>query len=134
MRLGKFHGDAQLLTQCPDGCYYTRGDEQHCGDCQTVCAGGTQCSSGQCQCPGGTLDCGSGCEDIISNAAHCGSCSNVCDAATEACVSRRCECKVGLFACAPGVCTDRQTDESNCGTCGNVCVGNKTCQSGVCGN
>lgn len=126
--------DPQFYVRCPGGCFNTRQDEQHCGDCTTVCSGGTQCSGGTCTCPSGTLDCGDGCEDITTNALHCGSCDNACAAATENCTNRQCQCKPGLFACTPGVCVDRQTDESNCGTCGVTCVGSKTCQSGLCKN
>lgn len=126
--------DAQFYEPCPDGCFNTRQDEQHCGDCTTACTGGTECTGRACQCPPGTLDCGSGCEDVTANPLRCGSCSNVCDAASEDCVNRQCQCKPGLFACTPGVCVDRQTDELNCGNCGLTCTGNKTCQGGNCLN
>lgn len=126
--------DAQFYTQCPGGCFNTRQDGQHCGDCTTACTGGTECAGGTCQCPFDTLDCGNGCEDITESPLHCGSCANACDAATEDCVTRQCQCKAGLFACTPGVCVDRQTDESNCGTCSLGCTGNKTCQAGLCVN
>jgi hypothetical protein len=126
--------DAQFYVSCPDGCFNTRSDEDHCGDCTTVCSGGTQCSGSQCTCPSGTLDCGGGCEDITQNAAHCGSCANACDGATEACVNRQCVCKAGLFACTPGACIDRMTDKNNCGQCGTTCPGNKICQGGGCVN
>jgi hypothetical protein len=126
--------DVQFYVLCPDGCFNTRSDDQHCGDCTTVCTGGTECSGGTCVCPRGTSDCGNGCEDITQNPLHCGSCGNACDATTEDCVSGRCECKPDLFACTPGVCIDLQTDSNNCGTCGNVCKGNKACRDGVCAN
>lgn len=126
--------DAQFYVQCPDGCFNTRSDDQHCGNCTTSCTGGTECAGGSCKCPFGTEDCGSGCEDLSSNPLRCGSCTNACDAATEDCVSRQCQCKPGLFACTPGVCVDRMTDENNCGSCDMVCMGNKTCQGGKCVN
>jgi hypothetical protein len=126
--------DAQFYVRCPDGCFNTRQDDQHCGSCTMACTGGTECSGGTCQCPYSTLDCGNGCEDITANPLHCGSCGNPCEAATQDCVNWQCQCKPGLFACTPGVCVDRQTDESNCGMCGLTCVGNKTCQGGYCAN
>ena len=126
--------DAQFYVRCSDGCYNTRTDAQHCGNCTTVCTGGTTCSGGVCVCPNGTSDCGAGCVDITEDPLNCGACGNACDAATEACVSRRCQCQAGLFACTAGVCVDRQTDSNNCGTCGNVCARNRTCQGGVCVN
>ena len=33
--------DAQFYEQCPGGCFNTHSDNAHCGDCKTVCAGGT---------------------------------------------------------------------------------------------
>lgn len=38
-------------TLCAGECLDTSGDEQHCGDCTTVCDPGEACQAGDCACP-----------------------------------------------------------------------------------
>src|SRR5688572_28391442 len=45
--------DAQTCSGmlCNGECFDTFGDEQHCGDCTTVCDPGEACQAGDCACP-----------------------------------------------------------------------------------
>jgi hypothetical protein len=94
-------------TACDDGtCTDVLSDPNHCGDCDTSCGTGQQCSGGACQCPGGTTYCGAnGCVDTTADPNNCGGCGNV---------------------------VDTTSDPQNCGACGNACAGGQTCSNGSC--
>lgn len=89
--------DASFMS-CDGGIVDLMTDEQHCGDCSTVCSAlpadqhaDNQCLAGQCKpvCQGSFDDCNTnvaGCEtDLLTNDAHCMSCGEPCTP------SRHCE-------------------------------------------
>ncbi|MBI5537560.1 MAG: hypothetical protein HY898_32860 [Deltaproteobacteria bacterium] len=130
-----------------------KNDEQHCGNCTTICSssGGTpSCNNGTCgiTCASGYGDCDgntvNGCEtNINTNLSHCGGCGHVCSNANgnPSCNGGACgiTCTAGFGNCdgnvANGCEINLNTDPIHCGTCAKICNGtNGTpgCASGAC--
>jgi hypothetical protein len=74
---------------CGDQCVDTRTSEQHCGGCNSPCAGNLSCINSVCGCDVGTR-CGNSCVNLNNDAANCGSCGHAC-ASGETCVSGNCQ-------------------------------------------
>ncbi len=116
-------------------CVDPKTDPKSCG-C-TPSSGGTDCSTknlicsgGTCGCPAGQSLCGSTCVDKQTDRKNCGSCGKTC-ALSQTCVSGGCTCPTGQSLCGVA-CVDKQTDRTNCGSCGKTCGANETCVAGVC--
>lgn len=101
-------------TQCDEICIDTDTDENHCGDCDTVCApdnASGECTDGTCgigACTTGYGDCNEdaldGCETVLDSAPNCGACGETCERpnAVGACVSGECvvdDCGEGFLDC-----------------------------------
>jgi hypothetical protein len=130
------------FTACPDGCFDTSSDPQHCGSCSRGCPHGTHsepsCAGGACGivCTGGALDCdrdpANGCEcygAIANGALLCnanGTCGHVCDQGYVDCGGSPCSCGGG----------NRCLSDQSCGACRNAlqpCGVGSDCCSGSCG-
>jgi hypothetical protein len=112
---------SHACVMCGSDCVLAQSDPMNCGGCGNVCAGGSTCVSGQCQCPtAAQVYCGGTCIDTTTDSNNCGACGNVCPASKTAC-------------CA-GVCRDTQTDRLHCGGCGKVCAATVSdhCAAGAC--
>jgi hypothetical protein len=85
---------------CGGVCVDPNNNDQHCGNCNNVCATDRLCAGGRCICRQGQ-DCNGVCTDTVSDPAHCGSCTNVCpDGAC--CIEGHCRadcCPTGKFRC-----------------------------------
>lgn len=95
-------GCAPFQTQCVQAgqtfCASTQSDNDNCGTCGNVCAGGTFCVAGVC----GGVTCGTGqslcqraaggsfCASLEFDPLNCGACNNACPAATPYCFSSAC--------------------------------------------
>lgn len=96
-------GCAPFQTQCVQGggapfCASLQSDNDNCGTCGNVCAGGTFCVAGVC----GGVTCGTGqslcqraaggsfCASLEFDPLNCGACNNACPAATPYCISSAC--------------------------------------------
>lgn len=131
--------------ECGGKCYDLDKDENHCGDCNTVCGAHESCCDGVCV-------------SLSSDRDHCASCGAAC-ARDELCVDGACTpCPVGnqicgdvccppFRACCDGTCVDElESNPDHCGACGNhcpgicgdgpdgsmVCHGPRCCSSGQC--
>jgi hypothetical protein len=119
------------LVDCGDGtCVDLMSDPDHCGACGAACGAVQTCVGGACQCPSGTLSCGSSCVDIAGDPQNCGSCGSAC-APGETCSGGECQCPAGNTPC-PGACADLSSDTANCGVCGAVCPAGNLCSQGAC--
>jgi hypothetical protein len=74
---------------CGDQCVDTRTSEEHCGGCDSPCAGQPSCIDGVCACEVGSR-CGTACVNLNLDATHCGSCERAC-AEGQSCVSGDCQ-------------------------------------------
>jgi hypothetical protein len=114
---------AEPLMTCGDVCTNTDIDDDHCGDCDTVCAAGEACVGGTCtlDCQAGFTNCGGRCVDTDTDRDNCGGCGaaytcspgNICNGAGACELS----CQIELTDCG-GTCTNTNTDRLNCGGCG----------------
>ncbi|MBK6534692.1 MAG: hypothetical protein IPF99_35630, partial [Deltaproteobacteria bacterium] len=57
---------------CAGLCVSVQTDNSHCGACGAVCAGGTRCAGGACQCPTGQGLCAGLCRDLSADNGNCG--------------------------------------------------------------
>ena len=132
-----------------DGCEVNSNiDNNHCGNCATVCIGAEQCVSGSCivnPCAGGSADCdiNGSCEtDINNDVNNCGGCGHVCSSnhGTASCSAGICSiiCNSGFDNCNADITDGCETDLhtlSNCGTCSSACTLTNAvtdCSSGTC--
>ncbi|MFO0618931.1 MAG: beta-propeller fold lactonase family protein [Polyangiaceae bacterium] len=121
-------------VKCGDACVDTTNDPAHCGGCDTPCAAGEVCTSGQCAitCSGGTTKCGGTCVDTDLDPANCGGCDAPC-ATGEVCSGGKCalDCAGGTTKCG-NVCVDTDLDPANCGGCNAPCATGEVCSGGTC--
>jgi hypothetical protein len=75
---------------CGNRCVDTRSDQNHCGDCGTVCKGGTICVDTECVCPSGESDCPGGCVNLQTDPSNCGACGKLCIGISLRCVNGIC--------------------------------------------
>lgn len=62
-----------------DGCNIdTSKDDHNCGQCGTICTGGTACQNSKCDCPAGQSLCNGACVNTTSDGANCGACGHNC--------------------------------------------------------
>jgi len=89
-------------------------DDDHCGNCTTVCSAGKACNGGRW------------CATPCPTATEC--------AASEVCVLQFCEarCAAGLIVCPDGACVFTDNDPFNCGGCGTACPSGMSCSGGRC--
>ena len=80
---------ADTSAFCGGTCVDVTYNADHCGSCDTACAGEDPCRAGVCGCDPGLSGCAERCVDLQSDAAHCGTCAT--------------ECSVGGI-CAAGAC------------------------------
>lgn len=76
-------------TMCGQDCTDLQTDDNHCGDCATLCSGGSDCQAGKCVCPTGQTLCDSSCVDTSTSTSHCGGCDKTC-ASGQSCGSGTC--------------------------------------------
>jgi hypothetical protein len=112
------------------------------GDCYP----NTQCSTGQCTCGPGQLDCNGnsvdGCEvNPTNNASNCGACNVVCSLPNTMAVCAMSQCQVGPCSAGYGNCNGLTVDgcevytagdNNNCGSCGLICPNPQNCINSVC--
>ncbi len=138
----------------------TRVDQDNCGGCGTVCAGGpdalaVSCSASTCQidaCAANRADCdgtvSNGCETRTDSIDDCGGCGRTClmpfgmGVTDMNCEAGRCvvaTCEEGVDDCngqlSDGCERDTSSDILNCGACGNACTMTSSfpmCVSGTC--
>ena len=132
-----------------DGCEVNgNSDNNHCGNCATVCVGAEQCVSGSCiipTCTGGTADCDANgsCEtDINNDVNNCGGCGHVCSSnhGTASCSGGVCSivCNAAFDNCNVDISDGCETDLHtllNCGTCASICSlpnAMTDCSTGTC--
>lgn len=120
-------------ASCGGVCVGLATDNLNCGACGTVCAPGTVCTSGACQCAPGTVLCGAACVNVATDPSNCGTCGHAC-AAAEVCANGGCatSCPDAQTQCGQS-CVDLTSDEAHCGGCDEPCEGALTCSSGSCG-
>jgi hypothetical protein len=123
------------LDLCPgDICADFQADNNHCGNCTTICAAPNVCTGGKCEapCDPGLTACGGNCVDLDTSEAHCGACNRGCPGGT-VCESRQCLIDCGSLTRCPGnLCVDTQNDQIHCGNCTTVCTGGQLCSGGTC--
>lgn len=104
--------------------------------------GNPTCTTTDCVCPEGAMQCGEVCAVLSSDSEHCGACDTKClDLANtqDSCVDSSCVCAVGYADCdtEPGCELAVTANHQNCGGCGIVCADqvNSTliCADGKCG-
>ncbi|CAN5362869.1 hypothetical protein BH09MYX1_BH09MYX1_57320 [soil metagenome] len=140
-------GCNQGETKCGSACKSLGMDPQNCGQCGTVCAGGTACEQGSChlacspqtRCLVGDAGPDSGvetCIDTKTNQDHCGACNAACPSA-QFCDAGTCDlgCDAGVKCAVPDAglsCIDTQTSNAHCGACNAPCTSGKVCITGTC--
>ncbi len=126
---------------CGTTCSDPKSDNNHCGNCSTVCMGGLTCSAGACSCMGiacvsGDQCCTSGCAHVQDDPINCGMCGKSCQPG-ETCSGSSCHCggsggcQLGQQCCGSS-CSDPKTDNANCGMCGHACRAGEICTGGTC--
>lgn len=119
------------LVSCGNACVDPSSDEANCGGCGQDCDPGAVCTSGNCNCPPNTTDCGNGCTTgLQTDPLNCGTCGNNCDA-TGSCVSGQCTCPPPLVADG-GNCRDVSRDPNHCGAIDNQCQDTEYCVAAQC--
>jgi hypothetical protein len=63
---------------CTGACVNPLTDRAHCGDCTTLCTGGSECRAGACSCDAGQTLCAYQCVDTSSDYRNCGGCGRMC--------------------------------------------------------
>jgi hypothetical protein len=80
-----------LYTYCGDGCFDTRTDPKHCGNCTNQCGAWAMCINGSCvSCPAGMAQCGGTCVDTYRDTSNCGACGRKCTAPSFVCRAGSC--------------------------------------------
>ena len=111
-------------TLCTDNlCWDTQWSHDHCGDCTTACAAGTEhCNKGKC-CGIGLSNCNNTCVNLQSDKTNCGGCGITCSGGTPNCIAGVCKSgppPVTFTAAFPGtpsaICTQFQTFMSQLGS------------------
>jgi hypothetical protein len=67
-----------MPTICNGNCTNTQVDPNNCGACGEQCQSSETCSSGSCQCGGGTRYCSNTCVDVNTDPNNCGGCGVAC--------------------------------------------------------
>lgn len=136
------HSCAVGLVDCNGTCSRVAADSMNCGSCGNVCATGTSCAVGRCDCLAPKISCDGLCIDLQRDAEHCGTCDHGC-ASTDICSMGECvvmcteaDHRICVNTDASGtrtqVCADLMNDPMNCGTCNTRCAGGATCTAGIC--
>jgi hypothetical protein len=142
-------------SNASNGCE-SLGTGTNCGDCGTVCSGGTPVCAfdrdmmtwscvAQEACTAPNARCGAACVDTNSSTLHCGGCNMPCNFANAmggSCVTRVCTvstCNAGFGNCdgnGRNGCEAQLNTITDCGMCGRSCMGERvasaTCVSGAC--
>ena len=108
-------------TECGSSCYNLQTNNSHCGGCDTVCRGGTGCTTGVCTCPSTLTLCGTRCVNTQGDQGNCGGCGVACPDLSS--------CTAGFCSCVPHCTTDPSLV-----ACGmdvpNACPGGPACGVG----
>lgn len=134
-----------------NGCETTLLSNDHCGDCNTVCAAGQTCMMNakkvpECMCPPGLTLCNGVCLNLTTDPKNCGLCGNSCNRfpdygnQVDTCTYGSCThaCREGFGDCngnpSDGCEVNLMSDQRNCGSCGNACdvLAGQPCVAGQC--
>jgi hypothetical protein len=84
------HPDCAPPTrECDSACYDVESSNQHCGECNKVCSGGSSCAGGECVCPADETECEGLCVYTQTDPQNCGRCGTECSSGV--CSGGECE-------------------------------------------
>ena len=128
-------------TLCNNGCYNVYTSNEHCGQCNNKCEGGTSCKEATCVCGEGKVKCEGmascvGVDELDNNSTHCGACGNDCKSeelypgwgdgscVDGVCMAKKCDGRELCFDTSDGVqglCVNGMNNPDKCGREGQIC-------------